>query len=176
MHRIRTATVGVLLAVATGAASTACSADGGDGTTALPTSSSGAPSSAPAVPSSPAGASEAPATTPPTGDATATPTATPTATSGTASTPKPRRPSGIPKTPTDPKRTAGMIDGVITRGGDGPCFGLVTFDGVEYAIYAEDAPTLGKGVQIEAKVTPARLRIDCGSGTQVQAESVRVLG
>jgi hypothetical protein len=84
-------------------------------------------------------------------------------------------PSGAPKTPSDLGSPAGWIEGTVVRGGTGPCYGVLDLDGVEYAMYADADAGLTKGTRIRAKVSPTRLRIDCGSGKQVQASTVERL-
>ena len=81
--------------------------------------------------------------------------------------PAPSKPAGIPKTPTDIVRSPGWIEGTITRGGSGPCYGLVTFDGVAYAVYSDQGVELTRGDHIKAELTPAKLRINCGAGIPV---------
>ena len=84
-------------------------------------------------------------------------------------------PSGAPKTPSDPVRPAGWIEGTVIRGGSGPCYGVTDWDGIEYAMYSDAGEQLAKGTLIAAKVVPARLRIDCGPGRQVQASEIERL-
>jgi hypothetical protein len=81
--------------------------------------------------------------------------------------PAPSKPAGIPKTPTDLLPSPGWIEGTVTRGGTGPCYGLVTFDGVAYAMHSIKGIKLVKGEHIRAELTPAKLRIDCGEGITV---------
>ena len=81
--------------------------------------------------------------------------------------PAPSKPAGIPKTPTDDIPSPGWIEGTVTRGGTGPCYGLVTFDGVAYAMHSIKGIKLVKGEHIRAELTPAKLRIDCGEGITV---------
>ena len=83
------------------------------------------------------------------------------------------KPAGIPKTPTDIIRTAGWVEGTITRGGSGPCYGLVTFDGVAYAMHSTAGPKLAKGDHIRARLTPAKLRISCGDGIPVSMGAIQ---
>ncbi len=87
--------------------------------------------------------------------------------------PAPSKPAGIPKTPTDIIRSPGWTEGTITRGGSGPCYGLVTFDGVAYAMYSAEGLTLAKGDHIRAELTPAKLRIDCGAGIPVSMGAIQ---
>ena len=87
--------------------------------------------------------------------------------------PAPSKPAGIPKTPTDIIRSPGWTEGTITRGGSGPCYGLVTFDGVAYAMYSAAGTKLAKGDHIRAELTPAKLRIDCGAGIPVQMGAIQ---
>lgn len=63
-----------------------------------------------------------------------------------------RRPAGPPRKPTD-NRPRGVVAGWITRGGCGPCYGLMDENGTEYAVYG---PNAGE---------PQRDRsVDCGPG------------
>jgi len=87
--------------------------------------------------------------------------------------PAPSKPAGIPKTPTDIVRSPGWTEGTITRGGSGPCYGMVTFDGVAYAMYAAQGPELAKGDHIRAELKPAKLRIDCGEGIPVAMGAIQ---
>jgi hypothetical protein len=87
--------------------------------------------------------------------------------------PAPSKPAGIPKTPTDIVRSPGWIEGTITRGGTGPCYGLVTFDGVAYSMYSDKGTKLAQGDHIKAELTPARLRIDCGAGIPVSMGAIQ---
>ncbi|GAA0816011.1 hypothetical protein [Spirilliplanes yamanashiensis] len=84
-------------------------------------------------------------------------------------------PSGIPKTPTDIVRTAGWINGTVTRGGSGPCYGITDWDGVQFAVYSDAGVELAEGARVRAQVTPATLRISCGEGTPVEASEIDVL-
>jgi hypothetical protein len=86
------------------------------------------------------------------------------------------RPGKPPKTPTDIVKTAGLLEGFVTRGGSGPCYGVTDFDGVEYAVYVADGRELAKGTQVRARISPATLRIDCGSGKPVQADTLTPAG
>ncbi|BCJ52857.1 hypothetical protein Asp14428_43320 [Actinoplanes sp. NBRC 14428] len=91
---------------------------------------------------------------------------------GTGAPPGAKRPSGIPKTPTDVIPSPGWIDGLITRGGTGPCYGFADWDGKPYAVYSTAGTTLKKGDRVRVRVTPNKLRIDCGEGTQVALEAL----
>jgi hypothetical protein len=87
--------------------------------------------------------------------------------------PAPTKPAGIPKTPTDDIPSPGWTEGTITRGGSGPCYGLVTFDGVAYAMYSAEGTDLAEGEHIRAALTPAKLRIDCGEGIPVAMGAIQ---
>ena len=108
-----------------------------------------------------------------------TPSAAPSASPGTpfnsvptGPPPGAKKPSGIPKTPTDKIESPGWTEGWITRGGTGPCYGLVDVDGKPYAVYSDAGTDLQKGAYVRARFVPARLRIDCGEGTPVQMQAV----
>jgi hypothetical protein len=83
------------------------------------------------------------------------------------------RPSGPPKTPTDIIHSPGWTEGYIVRGGSGPCYGLLDMDGFPYAMYSDTGTTLQKGDHVRVRVTPSKLRIDCGEGTAVRMEAVQ---
>jgi hypothetical protein len=85
--------------------------------------------------------------------------------------PPPRTPGTPPKTPTDIVRTAGWVEGLVTRVGPGPCYGMVDWDGVAYALYSDESPQIAKGDHIRARLTPERLRIDCGTGHPMRLEA-----
>ncbi|MBQ1072610.1 hypothetical protein KBX06_05425 [Micromonospora sp. C31] len=104
----------------------------------------------------------------------ADPTGTPSA-SPVAPADRPTRPSGTalptlrpPKEPTDTRPT-GVITARVTRGGDGPCYGMVTLDGIEYAVYGPGLGVLTEGQLLTLRVTAHTVRMDCGPGTPVAA-------
>ena len=81
-----------------------------------------------------------------------------------------------PKTPTDEITDAGWVVGTVVRGGSGPCYGLETDDGTQYAMHNADGLELARNTRVRVKITPSRLRIDCGAGDPVEvtvAEPVR---
>jgi hypothetical protein len=119
------------------------------------------PAPAPAAGSSAAApAPGSPAAVPPRGEESATAVPTPT------------EPSTPPSSPTDEIKPAEVIVGTVNRGGPGPCYGLITDDGVQYALYEDKGRTLTKGVRVTVDASPARLRIDCGSGTAVEVKTL----
>ena len=81
-------------------------------------------------------------------------------------------PTGPPSEPTDDIKPTGIVVGTVNRGGDGPCYGLVTDDGVQYALYEAKGRTLTPGIRIKVDATPSRLRIDCGTGTLVEVKAL----
>ena len=86
------------------------------------------------------------------------------------------RPSGPPREPTDNDKPAGWIVGTVTAGGTGPCYGLVTDDGIKYALHSTAGTRLDKGARVRVQGTPAKIRIDCGPGQLLEmtaAEPVR---
>ncbi|WP_175440077.1 hypothetical protein [Micromonospora nigra] len=68
-----------------------------------------------------------------------------------------------PRTPTD-NRPANVVAGRIIRGGSGPCYGLLTDDGVEYALHGPGAGELATGAVVALKVTAPLTDVDCGPG------------
>ncbi|HKA68635.1 MAG TPA: hypothetical protein VKG85_05900 [Actinomycetes bacterium] len=132
--------------------------------------------------SEPAGTSGQPTSAQPTGtsgqptDASGRPTGG-SSTPPLSSVPPPTisPPTGPPTAPSDPKPTD-WIAGRITRGGSGPCYGLETDDGVQYAMYSTDGITLQVGAIVRARVEPLRLFIYCGPGQHVHMLKVEIVG
>ncbi len=85
------------------------------------------------------------------------------------------RPTAPPSEPTDDIKPTGILVGTVNRGGKGPCYGLVTDDGVQYALYEDKGRSLKPGVRIEVDATPSRLRIHCGAGTLVEVKTLTPL-
>ncbi len=120
-------------------------------------------------------------------DATASPSPSdespPTPTPSSVS-PPPVSPSGRANNPVDPgiptlrppnpKQSlptdyipGDMLNGRVTKGGSGPCYGLVTDDGVQYALHSTAGITLEEGSYVRVKVAPLRLKIYCGPGAHL---------
>jgi hypothetical protein len=163
MTRMRTAAVWVVL---TGAALTGCAGAATDRSSAAPGSPPSSPVAAPTAPAtaSAGGPSAGPGAVPPEG----------TEKPGLSATDPPviGKPTGPPKEPTDLIKKTDRVTGVVTRGGSGPCFGMQTDDGVEYALHSSQARSLTKGSRITAQVKPSMLRINCGSGRLVEIQAV----
>lgn len=100
------------------------------------------------------------------------PAAVPLPGSAPAATPQ----AGAPESGSSAPVPAGWIAGSVTKGGAGPCFGLKSDDGVQYAMHSTEARTLKPGDRVRVQVTPSRLRISCGDGTQVQLQALEALG
>ncbi|MGS2613758.1 hypothetical protein ACVCAH_04385 [Micromonospora sp. LZ34] len=73
-------------------------------------------------------------------------------------------PTAPPSEPTD-LRKANIVAGRITRGGAGPCYGLVTDDGREYALHGVGKGTFATGSWVRVTIGPADPTADCGPGT-----------
>jgi hypothetical protein len=73
-------------------------------------------------------------------------------------------PTQPPRDPTDNILDTETVVGFVTRGGSGPCFGLQTEDGVDYALYSIRQLTLTRGQYVRVETEPSDVRIDCGSG------------
>jgi hypothetical protein len=85
-----------------------------------------------------------------------------------AQRPTPSVPPGPPRDPTDQIKKTDIVVGTITRGGSGPCYGLQTDDGTEYALYSNRGRELTHGSRVRLRVKPSLLRIFCGSGRFVE--------
>lgn len=129
-------------------------------------SASTAPSVSAATPSS------APAPT------TTTPSATPPASSPAGEKPLPtitltEKP---PKEPTDQQPNTGWVAGMVTRGGKGPCYGIIADDGQRYALYSTTGVELAQGTRVKVNLETTLLRIYCGPGTlmaMTEAEPIK---
>ncbi|MEU8232391.1 hypothetical protein AB0C12_22640 [Actinoplanes sp. NPDC048967] len=86
------------------------------------------------------------------------------------------RPTTPPSEPTDAIKATELIVGTVNRGGSGPCYGLVTDDGVQYALYEAKGRALTIGIRIKADVSPSMLDIACGAGTLVEVETLMPVG
>ena len=111
-----------------------------------------------AAPASPYPSRLSPATTDP-----VPPVDSPTPTSP-AALPAATRATAPPKSPTDALKKTDLVVGLITRGGGGPCYGLQTDDGTQYALYSRTALTLTRGSYVKAHTKPATVKIFCGPG------------
>ncbi|WP_208761174.1 hypothetical protein, partial [Micromonospora orduensis] len=73
-----------------------------------------------------------------------------------------------PPKPTDPtdKRAPDLVSGHITRGGSGPCYGLVSEDGIEYAVHGTGVGTLTEGSFVTLRLISRSFEVDCGPGVR----------
>lgn len=104
------------------------------------------------------------------------PSPTPSATPPLSTTPPPTldTPGAPPKSPTD-QRVKDILVGRVTKGGTGPCYGMVTDDGKEYALYSTAGTALAKGDTIRVRYAPLRLKIYCGPGEHVSALDISIV-
>ncbi|MEU4419509.1 hypothetical protein AB0F81_02715 [Actinoplanes sp. NPDC024001] len=126
--------------------------------------------SAPASPSVTAPSATAPSVAAP--SATASSAAAPSATA----LPTITKTVNPPREPTDNLPSTGWVGGMVTRGGKGPCYGLIADDGTRYALYSTDGVELTKGERVKVKLEPSMLRIYCGPGalmTMLEVERIK---
>ncbi|GLH94732.1 hypothetical protein [Phytohabitans aurantiacus] len=83
-------------------------------------------------------------------------------------------PSKPPATPSD-QRPKDIVVGRVTRGGEGPCYGMVTDDGREYALYSTAGTKLAEGNTVKIRFEPLRLKIYCGPGEHISALEITVV-
>ncbi|HEY7273004.1 MAG TPA: hypothetical protein VH502_09745 [Actinoplanes sp.] len=112
-----------------------------------------------------------PATPPPSAQAVS-PEARPPLSSTRLPTMKPAKP---PKTPTDLVPTD-VVLGVVTRGGTGPCYGIVDQDGTAYAVHSSAGLSLREGMTVRVKYQQPTRTFDCGAGHPIQAVHMDILG
>ncbi|PWU47618.1 hypothetical protein DLJ47_30115 [Micromonospora sp. S4605] len=111
--------------------------------------------------------------TPPTGPTAAAPSGRPFR--ATTDLPTMGPPTAPPSQPTD-LRKANILAGRITRGGTGPCYGLVTDDGREYALHGVGKGSFATGSWVRVTVGPADPAADCGPGTPASIIKISPVG
>ena len=84
-------------------------------------------------------------------------------------------PTGPPSRPTDDIEWSEVVVGTINRGGEGPCYGLVTDDGIQYALHEAKGRTLTRGMRVRVAATASRLDIACGTGTLIEVKTLTPL-
>jgi hypothetical protein len=103
----------------------------------------------------------------------------PTTTKPTTTPPPPspidRRPSGPPNGPTDNLKKTSWVVGTITNGGTGPCYGLETDEGTQYALYSTAGTKLTKGTRMRINTKTAKVKIYCGPGKLVEMTAAEPL-
>ena len=68
------------------------------------------------------------------------------------------------KDPTDRIKSTDVITGMVTKCGSGPCYGITTDDGTQYALHSTAKFQLPKGKYAKVRAVPSDLRIYCGPG------------
>ncbi|MEH0931122.1 hypothetical protein [Micromonospora sp. CPCC 205558] len=84
-------------------------------------------------------------------------------------------PTGPPREPSD-LRKKHLVAGRINRGGDGPCYGLITDDGQQYALHGAGLGTFGVGVVVRVTLGPADPAVDCGPGIPASIVKMSTVG
>ncbi|GAA0524437.1 hypothetical protein GCM10010172_01080 [Paractinoplanes ferrugineus] len=91
-------------------------------------------------------------------------------TSATSAAPPPSLPvapltSAPPNGPTDQIKKTDWVVGTVTGDSSGPCYGLETDDGTQYALHSTAGTKLVKGRRMRIKTAPMLVRMYCGPGT-----------
>jgi hypothetical protein len=76
---------------------------------------------------------------------------------------------------TDNDKSTGWIVGTVTAGGAGPCYGLTTDEGTQYALHSTVGTRLDKGARVQVQGTPAKIRINCGPGRLLEMTAAEPL-
>jgi hypothetical protein len=79
------------------------------------------------------------------------------------------------KDPTDRIKKTDTVAGMVTKGGSGPCYGIMTDDGTQYALHSTAKLQLPKGKYVKVRAVPSASRIYCGPGKLldlIQVDSV----
>ncbi|GIJ75966.1 hypothetical protein SAMN05443287_106222 [Micromonospora phaseoli] len=84
-------------------------------------------------------------------------------------------PTAPPSQPTE-LRKSNVLAGRLSRGGDGPCYTLVTDDGREYALHGADHGTFATGSWVRVTTGPATADVDCGPGIPVSILKISPVG
>ena len=93
------------------------------------------------------------------------PAALPTATRATAP----------PNGPSDAIKKTNLVVGTVTRGGSGPCYGVQTDEGTQYALYSSKGQTMVRGTRVKVRTKPSKLKIDCGAGRFVEMTALELM-
>ncbi len=99
---------------------------------------------------------------------------TPTPGSATP-TPPPTSTTGPPNKPTDTV-APGWVVGTIMAASSGPCYGLVTDDGKEYALHSTAGFAVNKGQRFRVRVDRLAIKIYCGPGTHAAIKEHEKIG
>jgi hypothetical protein len=83
--------------------------------------------------------------------------------------------SGPPNGPTDQMKKTAFVVGTVTSDSSGPCYGLETDEGTQYALHASTGIKLVKGARMRIKTAPAKVRMDCGPGKLLEMVSSELL-
>ncbi|BCY05170.1 hypothetical protein L3i22_002580 [Actinoplanes sp. L3-i22] len=81
-----------------------------------------------------------------------------------------------PKEPTDNLPETGWVVGMVTRGGTGPCYGLISDEGTRYALYNPDGITLKERDRVKVKLETTLLKIYCGPGSLMAMTEAAPIG
>jgi hypothetical protein len=80
-----------------------------------------------------------------------------------------------PNGPTDQIKKTDWLVGTVTKDSSGPCYGMETDEGTQYALHASDGTKLVKGQRMRIKTGPMLVRMYCGPGTPLEMiSSVRL--
>jgi hypothetical protein len=85
-------------------------------------------------------------------------------------------PAAPPTSPSDPRPPKDVLVGRIVRGGSGPCYGLETDEGKQYALYSDAGMSLDVGTTVRVQTAPLQLKIDCGPGEHLSAVKIDRVG
>lgn len=87
--------------------------------------------------------------------------------------PPPSRPAGV-AAPDLSSLRVGSITATVTKGGSGPCYGLLSEDGVAWSVYSKKPVPITKGDHVQARITPGKTPVDCGSGRSATLDRVMI--
>jgi hypothetical protein len=62
------------------------------------------------------------------------------------------------------------LQATVSRGGSGPCYGVVTATGVGYALYSTQGFRLATGDRVRVRIIPGAIPVNCGSGRPARLE------
>lgn len=89
-----------------------------------------------------------------------------------AAAPPSSSPPSAPSAPSDFLPHTDLLVGTVVRGGDGPCYGVRTDDGTEYALHSAEGFALPYGKRVKLRTEFMRTRIDCGPGSPLGITAV----
>jgi hypothetical protein len=83
-------------------------------------------------------------------------------------------PTGPPRKPSDTV-VAGWVVGTVTGASSGPCYGLVTDEGKQYALHSSEGFKVNKGDRLRVRTGRLAIKIYCGPGEHAAVKQYQLI-